>query len=111
VPLGTPVSYTFDIRAEQGFPIVDARCVCVQIKAPYYDDDGGSPLFTLRIDRGRYIATVEHLYEAKDVDFVHGSEVSRHVKPYHGVAGCGNAARALDHHVFAIAWPISKSYK
>ncbi len=42
VHLGTPVSYTFDIRAEQGFPIVDA------------------PLLALRIDRGRYIATVEH---------------------------------------------------
>ena len=100
VHLGTPVSYTFDIRAEQGLPIVDARCVCVQIKAPYYDADGGSPLFALRIDRGRYIATVEHLYETKDVAFVHGSEVSRHVKPYSDISACADSVRALDHHVF-----------
>jgi hypothetical protein len=100
IPLGTPVWYSFDIRAEIGFPAVDARCVCAQIKAPYYDADGGSPLFALRIDRGRYIATVEHLYETKDVTFEGGSEVSRHVTPYQGPGSCENSVRALDHHVF-----------
>src|SRR5262249_20457728 len=44
LPLGTPVSYSFEMRAETGFPSVEARCVCAQIKAPYYDADGGSPL-------------------------------------------------------------------
>jgi len=44
VPLGTPVWHSFDIRAEAGFPVVDARSVWAQIKVPYYDDDGGSPL-------------------------------------------------------------------
>jgi Polysaccharide lyase len=98
--LGTPVWYSFELRAETGFPIVDARFVCAQIKAPYYDDDGGSPLFALRIDRGRYVATVEHLYEVTDVDFIDGSEVSRYVKPYEGPGSCPDAVRALDHHVF-----------
>lgn len=100
VALGTPVWYSFDMRAEKSFPIVDARCVCAQIKAPYYDSDGGSPLFALRIDRGRYVATVEHLYEAKDVTFVDGSEISRHVKPYQKPGPCPDGVRALDHHVF-----------
>ena len=80
--------------------MVDARCVCAQIKAPYYDQDGGSPLFALRIDRGRYVATVEHLYECKDVDFIDGSEVARYVKPYEGPGSCPDSNRALDHHVF-----------
>ena len=100
LPLGTPVWYSFDMRAERGFPVVDARCVCAQIKAPYYDADGGSPLFALRIDRGRYVATIEHLYEAKDVAFVNGSEVSPHVKPYERPGPCSDGVRALDHHVF-----------
>jgi hypothetical protein len=88
LPLGTPVWYSFELRAEPNFPIVDARCVCAQIKAPYYDQDGGSPLFSLRIDRGRYVATVEHLYECKDVDFIDGSEIARYVKPYEGPGSC-----------------------
>jgi hypothetical protein len=101
LPLGTPVWYSFELRADPKFPIVDARCVCAQIKAPYYDDDGGSPLFALRIDRGRYVATVEHLYERKDVDFINGSEVARYVKPYQqGPGSCPAAVRALDHHLF-----------
>jgi len=98
LPLGTSVWYSFEIRADPDFPVVDARCVCAQIKAPYYDADGGSPLFALRIDRGRYLATIEHLYEIKDTEIVGGSEVSRHVRPYPGPAATG--ARALDHHVF-----------
>jgi hypothetical protein len=40
LPLGTPVWYSFELRAETGCPIVDARCVCAQVKAPNYDDDG-----------------------------------------------------------------------
>jgi hypothetical protein len=100
LPLGTPVWYSFELRAEREFPLVDARCVCAQIKAPYYDDDGGSPLFALRIDRGRYLATVEHLYEVNDVDFVNGSEVARYVKPYAGPGAVIDAVRALDHHIF-----------
>ncbi|HEV2302410.1 MAG TPA: hypothetical protein VGR91_12655 [Stellaceae bacterium] len=100
LPLGTPVSYSFEMRAERGFPVVDARCVCAQIKAPYYDADGGSPLFALRIDRGRWVATIEHLYEANDVSFVDGSEVSDYLTPYRGPGSCGERVRAFDHHVF-----------
>ncbi|MBV8361416.1 MAG: hypothetical protein JO189_26280, partial [Deltaproteobacteria bacterium] len=100
LPLGTPVWYSFELRADPTFPIVDARCVCAQIKAPYYDDHGGSPLFALRIDRGRYVATVEHLYERKDIDFINGSEVARYVTLYQGPGSCPAAIRALDHHVF-----------
>lgn len=100
IPLGTALWYSFDIRAEDGFPAVDARCVCAQIKAPYYDADGGSPLFALRIDRGRYVATVEHLYETKDVTFVGGSEISSHVTPYQSADLCQDAIRAFDHHIF-----------
>jgi hypothetical protein len=98
MPLGTPVWYSFEILADSDFPIVDARCVCAQIKAPYYDKDNGSPLFALRIDRGRYLATIEHLYEIKDTEIVDGAEVSRHVRPYPGPGATG--VRALDHHVF-----------
>jgi hypothetical protein len=98
LPLGTPVWYSFEMRADPDFPVVDARCVCAQIKAPYYDADGGSPLFALRIDRGRYLATIEHLYEIKDTEIIGGAEISRHVRPYPGPAATG--ARALDHHVF-----------
>jgi polysaccharide lyase-like protein len=97
--LGTPVWYSFDMRAEDGFPIVDARFVCAQIKAPYYGGAGGSPLFALRIDRGRYIATVEHLYEPTDVSYFDGIEQSRYVTRY-GADWCFGAARALDHHIF-----------
>ena len=53
-----------------------------------------------RIGRYRYVATVEHLYEVTDVDFIDGSEVSRWVKPYEGAGSCPDAVRALDHHVF-----------
>ncbi len=97
--LGTPVIYSFEMRAERDFPTVDARCVCAQIKAPYYDLDNGSPLFALRIDHGRYIATIEHLYEPKDAPIENGSEQSIYLTPYHG-ACAGTAARAFDHHVF-----------
>ena len=97
--LGTPVVYSFEMRVEPEFPVVDARCVCAQIKAPYYDLDNGSPLFALRIDRGRYIATIEHLYEPKDAPIVSGAEQSKYLTPYR--AGCPDtAARAFDHHVF-----------
>ena len=34
LPLGTPGWYSFELRAEPKFPIVDARCVCAQTKAP-----------------------------------------------------------------------------
>src|SRR5208282_82951 len=100
VPLGTPVWYSFEMRAERDFPMADARFICAQIKAPYYDSDGGSPLFALRIDRGRYVATVEHLYEETDVKFVNGSEVSTHVTPYQAPGPCAHGVRAFDHHVF-----------
>jgi hypothetical protein len=78
LPLGTPVWYSFEIRASPDFPVADARCVCAQIKAPYYDADGGSPLFARRIDRGRYLATIEHLYEIKDTEI--GGDIGRKVR-------------------------------
>jgi len=98
--LGTPVWYSFEIRADRDFPVIDARCVCAQIKAPYYDEDNGSPLFALRIDRGRYFATVEHMYEIKDTEIINGSEVSTYVTPYAGPGSADAGVRALDHHVF-----------
>jgi hypothetical protein len=97
--LGTPVSYSFEMRAEAGFPKVDARFVCAQVKAPYYDANGGSPLFALRIERGRYVATIEHLYEDKDVQIVDGAEVSNYLSRYDPTS-CAGSARAFDHHVF-----------
>ena len=101
VKLGTAVWYSFEMRVERGFPEVDARFVCAQMKAPYYDANGGSPLFALRLDHGRYFATIEHLYETKDVRFVHGTERSRYLTPYDGSGSCPSASvRALDHHVF-----------
>ena len=98
--LGTPVWYSFEMRVEVGFPEVDARLVCAQMKAPYYDANGGSPLFALRIDHGRYFATIEHLYETKDADFMDGTEQSHYLTPYAGTGSCPASVRALDHHVF-----------
>lgn len=98
--LGTPVWYSFEMRAEGGFPVVDARFICAQIKAPYYSGAGGSPLFALRIDRGRYVATIEHLYEPADVCYFDGIERSRYVTRY-GADWCFGSVRAFDHHVFA----------
>jgi hypothetical protein len=100
IRLGTSVWYSFEMRLEEGFPEVDARFICAQIKAPYYDDNGGSPLIALRIERGRYFATIEHLYETKDADFVDGSERSHYLTAYAGPGSCGRSVRALDHHVF-----------
>jgi len=97
--LGTPVWYSFDMRAEEGFPIVDARFICAQIKAPYYGGAGGSPLFALRIDRGRYVATLEHLYEPADVSYFDGIEQSRYITRY-GADWCFGSVRAFDHHIF-----------
>jgi len=97
--LGTTVWYSFEIRADRDFPVIDARCVCAQIKAPYYDENNGSPLFALRIDRGRYFATVEHMFEIKDTEIKGGSEVSSHLTPYSG-GPTGEKTRAYDHHVF-----------
>jgi hypothetical protein len=100
LPLGTAVAYSFEMRIESGFPAVDARFVCAQLKAPYYDANGGSPLIALRIEHGRYFATVEHLYEPKDAPFRDGSEQSRYLTRYAQATGCRGAARAFDHHVF-----------
>src|SRR5260370_27555419 len=98
--LGTAVAYSFEMRVESGFPAVDARFVCAQIKAPYYDANGGSPLIALRIEHGRYFATIQHLYEPKDAPFRDGSEQSRYLTRYVAGTGCKGAARAFDHHVF-----------
>ena len=98
--LGTAVAYSFEMRVESGFPEVDARFVCAQIKAPYYDANGGSPLIALRIEHGRYFATIEHLYEPNDAPFRDGSEQSRYLSRYVAGTGCKGAARAFDHHVF-----------
>jgi len=50
--LGTPVWYSFEMRIERGFPEVDARHVSAQMKAHYYDENGGSPLLALGLERG-----------------------------------------------------------
>ena len=89
--IGTPVAYAFDMRVARPLRGVEARLVCAQIKAPYYDPVGGSPLFALRVDAGRYIATVEHLFQNGEQHFLS-----------HNCGGgdCpGGAARALDHSV------------
>ena len=98
IPLGTALWYSFEIRVERDFPVVNARCVCAQIKAPYSNEDN-APLFALRIDRGRYFATVEHVYEIKDTEIKDGTETSSHVVPYSAEPSVGKV-RALDHHVF-----------
>jgi Polysaccharide lyase len=98
--LGTAAAYSFEMRVERGFPDVDARFVCAQIKAPYYDANGGSPLVALRIEHGSYFATIEHLYEPKDAPFLDGSEESRYLTSYVAGMGCHESARAFDHHVF-----------
>lgn len=100
--LGTAVQYEFDLRVEEGFPIVDARMVLAQIKAPYYDANGGSPLFALRFERGHFVATVEHLYEAKDAPVENGSERSRYLSPRNCAVPDG-AVLAFDHHLFGNA--------
>ena len=100
IKLGSPVWYSFEMRADPNFPVVEARCVCAQIKAPYYDGNGGSPLFALRIDRGRYFATIEHMYEIKDTSIIDGAEVSWHVRPYDGTNSGASGVRAFDHHAF-----------
>ncbi|GLS21495.1 hypothetical protein GCM10007874_45120 [Labrys miyagiensis] len=100
VKLGTAGEYSFDLRIEKPFPIVDARLVVAQIKAPYYDGDGGSPLFALRFERGNYFATVEHLYETKDVEFKDGKEISKYLTSFDGRSCSTGSARAFDHHFF-----------
>ena len=102
IELGTPVLYSFEMRVDEAFPLVDARFVCAQIKAPFFDNNA-SPVFALRIDRGRYFATVEHLYQPADAPAPHGTEVSRYVRRYAGGEVPKGYVRALDHHIFGNA--------
>ena len=64
--LGTAVYYGFSIRIDPGFPTVPHRCVVAQIKMPYGGSADASPAFSLRIDSGRYVATVEQLFRPED---------------------------------------------
>jgi hypothetical protein len=93
--LGFPVWYGFKIRIPDDFPQEPLRFVVAQVKMPYDDDGNGSPAFSLRIDDGQWIATVEHLYEeedAKDHRFL-----SAAVDGQCGLPG----APAYDHHDFS----------
>jgi hypothetical protein len=66
--LGAEVWYGFSVRVPADFPNQPLRCVIAQIKMPYDDGGNGSPAFSLRIDAGQWVATVEHLYEREDRD-------------------------------------------
>ena len=64
--LGVDTWHGFSIRVPAGFPVRPLRLVVAQMKMPYDASGDGSPAFALRIDEGRWIATVEHLYEPED---------------------------------------------
>ena len=88
IPLGTEVWYGFSLRVPADFPRVFARFVCAQMKAPYDVSGDGSPLFALRIENGRFLATIEQLFEPGDWTSV---------TPL-GPQGCApDRGRALDH--------------
>jgi hypothetical protein len=94
-PFGTEAWYGFSMRVPREFPVQPLRCVLAQIKMPYDDQGNGSPAFALRIDEGRFVASVEHLYELED------EQDSRFLtNPVNGVCGFP-AAFAYDHHDFS----------
>jgi hypothetical protein len=93
--LGADVWYGFSIRVPDDFPREPLRCVIAQVKMPYDDTGNGSPAFSLRIDEGQWVATVEHLYEPQD------AADHRFLSAAVGGA-CGlPAALAYDHHDFS----------
>ena len=59
LPLGTRVFYGFSLRATEGFPFSEQRCVIAQMKMPFGESETPSPVLSLRIDNGRYLATVD----------------------------------------------------
>ena len=63
VKLGTPLFFGFDIRVER-VQTLHARLVIAQVKSPYNDDGGGSPLFSLRIDDGHFFVSGEQYFES-----------------------------------------------
>jgi len=92
--LGAEIWYGFNIRIPADFPRKPLRFVVAQVKMPYDDEGNGSPAFSLRIDDGQWVATVEHLYE--EVDAKDHRFLSTAVD-----GACGlPAAPAYDHHDF-----------
>ena len=63
---GTPVYYGFSLRIPPEFEPAPERCVVAQVKMAYAGCTDYSPAFSLRVDNGRYAATVEQLYLAQD---------------------------------------------
>ena len=92
-PLGTDAWYGFAVRVPADFPVLPLRCVVAQMKMPYDASGDGSPAFALRIEDGRWLATVEHLYEPND------QKAGRYLSdPTDG--RCGSGAPAFDHSNF-----------
>src|SRR4051812_39282801 len=64
LPFAMRVRHSFEMRLAADFPRVGLRFVAAQLKR---NDDGGSPIFALRVEHGRFYAdwrlsglTVEH---------------------------------------------------
>lgn len=64
--VGAAACYGFTLRAAKPFPKVKGRCVVAQIKMPYGESSEYSPAFSLRIENGQYIATIEHQFLPAD---------------------------------------------
>ena len=63
---GTAVYYGFSLRIPPDFKPEPERCVVAQVKMAYAGCTDYSPVFSLRVDAGRYVATIEQLYLAAD---------------------------------------------
>jgi hypothetical protein len=68
--MGADAWYGFSVRIPPEFPDVPDRCVIAQVKMPYDKDGNVSPAFALRIDSGRFLVTVEHLFGTGDINLV-----------------------------------------
>lgn len=92
-PLGSDAWYGFSVRVPADFPIRPLRCVVAQMKMPYDASGDGSPALALRIEDGRWLATVEHLYEPDD------QKLGRFLStPVNG--RCASGTPAFDHSNF-----------
>ena len=93
--LGAKVFYGFSLRAARNFPSVPLRCVVAQVKMPFGESKYPSPVFSLRIDDGRYLATVEHYFDRRDA----GGDIQITAAAPDGSCAAGFAP-ATDHHNF-----------
>ncbi len=68
MPFPTEAWFGFAIQIPDDFPAMPQRCVVAQIKCPFHLSIDPSPVFSLRIDQRRWLATIEHLYEESDFE-------------------------------------------